>query len=69
MLRYTYLEHDPAHRLHLCDECHGYARFVFEDELGKPVSMVVEDAVSTTLDAVARANGYTPEGDMAVRAN
>jgi len=27
------------------------------------VSMVVEDAVLTTLDAVARANGYTPEGE------
>lgn len=63
VLRYTYLEDDPAHRLHLCDECHGYARFVFDDEVGKPVSMVVEDAVSTTLDAVAHASGYTPEGD------
>lgn len=62
-LRYTYLEEDPAHRLHLCDECHGYARFVFQGELHKPLSMVVEDAVTTTLDAVARAQGYTPEGD------
>jgi FdhE protein len=62
-LRYTYLEADPVHRLHLCDECHGYARFVFEDELRKPLSMVVEDAASVTLDAVARVEGYTPDGD------
>jgi FdhE protein len=62
-LRYSYLEGDPVHRLHLCDECHGYARFVFEDELRKPLSMVVEDAASATLDAVARVEGYTPDGD------
>lgn len=62
-LRYTYLEEDPAHRLHLCDECHGYVRFVFEEDLQHPLSMVVEDAVSATLDAVARSNGYAPHGD------
>lgn len=63
VLRYTYVEEDPAHRLHLCDECHGYMRFVFENELRKPLSMVVEDAVSTTLDAIARDKGYTAAGD------
>ncbi len=35
----------------------------------KPLSMVVEDAVSTTLDAVARTEGYTPEGDGGTSAN
>ncbi len=68
-LRYSYLEGDSVHRLHLCEECHGYARFVFTDELDKPLSMVVEDAVSTTLDAVARTEGYTPEGDGGTSAN
>ena len=63
MLRYTHVEGDPAHRVHLCDECHGYARFVFVDDLGKPVSMVVEDAVTATLDAVASSLGYTSTGD------
>ena len=63
MLRYTYIEVDPAHRVHLCEECHGYARFVFVDELDKPVSMVVEDAVTADLDAVALRNGYTATGD------
>ncbi len=62
-LRYTYIEGDPAHRLHLCDVCHGYARFVFADELGIPVSLAVEDAVMAELDAVARSQGYTPAGD------
>lgn len=62
-LRYTYVEGDPAHRVHLCDECHGYTRFVFTDDLGKPVSMVVEDAVTATLDAVALEKGYTATGD------
>lgn len=62
-LRYAYIEGDAAHRVHLCDECHGYARFVFVDDLGKPVSMVVEDAVSAPLDAVAAHQGYTATGD------
>ena len=62
-LHYSYVEGDPAHRVHLCDECHGYARFVFVDDLDKPVSMVVEDAVMSTLDAVALNSGYTAAGD------
>jgi len=49
--------------VHLCDECHGYTRFMFVDDLGKPVSMVVEDAVTATLDAVASEQGYTATGD------
>ncbi|MFA5844387.1 MAG: formate dehydrogenase accessory protein FdhE [Coriobacteriia bacterium] len=62
-MRYTYEESDPAHRLHLCDECHGYLRVVFEDEMKRRTSMVVEDAVCVTLDAIARTNGYSPAGD------
>jgi FdhE protein len=62
-LRYTHVEGDSAHRVHLCDECHGYTRFVFVDDLDKPVSMVVEEAVTTTLDAVASQQGYTATGD------
>ena len=62
-LRYSHLENDPAHRIHLCDECHGYAKFVFVNDLRKPLSMVVEDAVTTTLEEVALGNGYTATGD------
>jgi FdhE protein len=62
-LRYTYIEGDPAHRVHLCDECHGYTRFVFVDDLGKPVSMVVEDVVTVPLHAVALERGYSARGD------
>lgn len=62
-LRYVHVDGDPAHRVHLCDECHGYAKFVFTDELGKPLSLIVEDAVSTAMDSVALSQGYTPAGD------
>ncbi|MHB9003706.1 MAG: formate dehydrogenase accessory protein FdhE [Coriobacteriia bacterium] len=62
-LRYTYEESDPAHRLHVCDKCHGYIKFTIEGETDKPLVMVVEEAVSLELDAIARANGYTPTGD------
>ena len=62
-LRYSHVENDPAHRIHLCDECHGYAKFVFVNDLRKPLSMVVEDAVTMPLDEVAVKNGYTATGD------
>lgn len=62
-LRYSHLEEDPAHRVHLCDECKGYTRFVFVDEVDKPVSMQVEDAMSAILDVVAADIGYTVTGD------
>ena len=61
-LHYTYDEADPAHRVHLCDECHGYLKVTFENETDKPISMVVEEAASITLDAIALANGYTGAG-------
>lgn len=62
-LHYTHEESDSAHRVHLCDQCHGYLKVVFEDDLDKPLSMVVEDAVTVTLDAIACAKGYTPTGN------
>lgn len=62
-LHYVYEERDAAHRVHLCDECHGYLKVVVENELDKPLSMVVEEAISIALDAVASARGYTPTGD------
>ncbi len=68
VLRYSYEESDPAHRVHLCDECHGYAKFVIEDEMRRPISMQVEDAVTGTLDAIARSQGYTPTGDRVLEA-
>lgn len=61
-LRYAYEESDPAHRLHLCDECHGYLKVTFEDAMDKPTEMVVEEAASMALDAIARAEGYTATG-------
>ncbi len=62
-LSYKYVEGDPAHRVHLCDECRGYVRTVFLSDLDKPLSLVVEDPMSTTLDAVASGMGYSTTGD------
>lgn len=61
-LRYTFEEGDPAHRLHLCDQCHGYLKVSFFDDLDKPLSMLVEETASVTLDAIARDQGYTSTG-------
>lgn len=63
VLRYSFVDGDPAHRLHLCDNCHGYARFTFEDEMRQIISMPVEDAVTAELDGLAREQGYTAAGD------
>jgi len=62
-LRYANVEGDAAHRLHLCDECHGYTRFVFTDDLGRAASMDVEDAVTMVLHDVASELGYSATGD------
>jgi FdhE protein len=68
-LRYSYVDGDPAHRVHLCDACHGYTKFAFVDDLDMPVSMVVEDVVTATLDAVALESGYTSPGNGATPSN
>jgi FdhE protein len=62
-LRYTHAEDDPAHRLHLCDQCHGYLKVVSENELGKRLDLLVEEAVMAPLDALALELGYTATGD------
>lgn len=68
-LHYSHVEEDPAHRLHLCSECHGYAKFVWLNDLDKRVAMVVEDAVTAPLDAIAVAEGYSATGDVVGQAH
>jgi FdhE protein len=67
-LRYTHVESDPVHRIHLCDECHGYAKFIAMNDLKKPLSMPVEDAVSANMDGIAVEKGYTATGDASGQA-
>lgn len=67
-LRYTHVESDPVHRIHLCDKCHGYAKFVAMNDLKKPLSMPVEDAVTANLDVIAVEKGYTATGDVSGQA-
>ena len=52
-LHYRHLDGDPAHRLHTCDECGGYQRVVFQDELSTAPCPEVEDVVMARLDQVA----------------
>ena len=53
-LHYKSIEGDDVHRLHLCDECHGYLRtFFVQDNALQPFAPEVEDAVMAKLDAVA----------------
>jgi len=62
-LHYRHFEDDPGHRFHYCDNCKGYIRSVFADEIGKAVVPVVEDIVTGELHAVAEHEGYMPLGD------
>lgn len=52
-LHYHHVEGDPAHRLQTCDECGGYQRVVFQDELSVSPVMEVEDVVMARLDRIA----------------
>lgn len=60
-LHYFHVEGDPAHRLHLCDECGDYTRTVFQDDLRAPLAFEVEDVVMATLDAVAHDARFNSE--------
>ena len=62
-LHYRHFEDDPGHRFHYCDNCSGYIRTVFADEIGKAVVPVVEDIVTGELHAVAEHEGFMPLGD------
>lgn len=69
VLRYKHTEEDPGHRIHICDDCHGYIRTVFHDEVTHIVSPVVEDVVTSHLHIVAEDLGYTAAGDGIKRAD
>jgi FdhE protein len=49
-LHYFHIEGDEAHRLYLCDECGGYTRTIFAQNLRVPFSFDVEDVVMARLD-------------------
>ncbi|MBM6998740.1 formate dehydrogenase accessory protein FdhE [bacterium] len=54
-LHYHSVEGDPGHRILTCDECGGYERVVFQEDLRHgPLVMEVEDVVMANLDQVAR---------------
>jgi FdhE protein len=57
-LRYLFEESDPAHRVHVCEACHGYLKVTDEREAGRQVVPIVEDTVTTLLDAIAKDRGY-----------
>ena len=52
-LHYLHVEGDDAHRLHVCDDCNGYIRTVFQANTNKPISFQVEDVAMAGLDALA----------------
>ena len=61
-LHWFHLEGDSAHRLQNCEECGDYMRTVFQDDLGKPLSIEVEDVIMARLDAVALS--FTPSSSI-----
>ena len=53
-LHYHHVGDDDAHRIHTCDECGGYIRTVFQEDIFAPIALEVEDVVMARLDAVAQ---------------
>ncbi len=64
-LRYSHVDGDEAHRLHLCNNCHAYMRTVFRGNMTVPLSMQVEDIVTAKLEVVGIKEGYSSLGDTA----
>lgn len=53
-LHYFNVAGDPAHRLQRCDDCGGYQRVVFREDMKvQPFAMEVEDVVMARLDEIA----------------
>lgn len=63
LVHYLHIEEDSAHRIHVCDSCHGYIRTVFENDTPKAIALVVEDVVCAGLDAIAQQQGYSVTGE------
>lgn len=53
-LHYFNVEGDDAHRIHMCDECGGYTRTTFIEDILNPFSFEVEEVVTARLEAIAR---------------
>lgn len=53
-LHYYNVEGDEGHRIATCDECGGYMRTVYSDDVLAPFSYEVEDVVMARLDAIAQ---------------
>ncbi len=66
-LHFFNIEGDDAHRIATCDECGGYMRTLYSDDILSFCSYEVEDVVMARLDAVAQnpqlAGGMKKGGD------
>lgn len=52
-LHYFNVEGDDGHRIATCDECGGYVRSIFVDDVLQPFSFEVEEVITARLDAIA----------------
>lgn len=51
-LDYIYADEDPAHRLHVCSECHGALPTVFQEALGGTMDFDVEQTASSIIQSL-----------------
>ncbi|HEY64478.1 MAG TPA: formate dehydrogenase accessory protein FdhE [Caldilineae bacterium] len=56
--RYFHLDTDMAHRVYSCQECRRYIKTVDERALGRPAILLIEEVVTSHLDALAIGEGY-----------
>ncbi len=57
-LHYTSIRGDEGHRLAYCDDCGGYIRTTYKEDVLVPVSYEVEDVVMARLDALAASPAF-----------
>jgi FdhE protein len=56
--------HGLAHRVDLCDRCHGYLKVAIAPSPTPPELLTIQDAALLHLDAISQQHGYTPTPDV-----
>ena len=63
-LRHFSIDEFPGRRVQLCECCKGYLKTVVAREIGRSVTLELDNIFSTELDLVARREGYHPGEDL-----
>lgn len=63
-LRHFSIDEFPGRRVQVCECCKGYLKTVLGKEMGRRVTLELDNIFTVELDLVARREGYQPGGDL-----